>query len=69
MGKASVAEAASAELFQDFVRKNDRTAVYFWAVWSEPCAALQPMFEEVSKAYEGVACVKVRRAHPHAYVA
>ena len=39
--------------FEKLKKKNKLVIVDFWATWCGPCRMLGPIFEEVSKDYEG----------------
>ncbi|MCX6652494.1 MAG: thioredoxin [Methanomassiliicoccales archaeon] len=46
--------------FDDFVSKNPKVVIDFWAGWCGPCRAMAPMIERLAERYAGkVAFAKV----------
>ena len=44
--------------FKETVLDSNKVAIVdFWAEWCDPCKAIGPMIEEISKEYEGKAVV------------
>ncbi len=39
--------------FDDFIKNNELVIVDFWADWCGPCKMASPIFEDLSKDYEG----------------
>ncbi len=47
------------ENFKEIIENNESVIIDFWADWCNPCLALGPIFEEVSKNYPHITCGKV----------
>ncbi len=41
--------------FDDFVKSNETVIIDFWADWCGPCKMVAPIFDELSKEFEGKA--------------
>ena len=39
--------------FDDFIKSNDKVIIDFWAEWCGPCRIAGPIFEDLSKDFEG----------------
>ncbi len=39
--------------FDDFLKKNPRAVVDFWATWCGPCRAMAPIIERLSEKHSG----------------
>ena len=48
-----VRELTEQEFKSDVIEAKKLTIVDFWASWCGPCRALAPVYEELSKDYEG----------------
>lgn len=56
---AVITDILSSEGFQECASKNKKLIVFFWASWSEPCAALNDVVTEVANAHSSIHFAKV----------
>lgn len=49
----------SNDTFDEFLEKNGKVAVDFWAPWCMPCRAMAPVFEEMEREMDGISFAKV----------
>lgn len=47
------------ENFTEIINNNEEVIIDFWADWCNPCVALGPLFEKVSKNYPHITVGKV----------